>query len=61
MPNDDELVVAIRSVTVSEDIDVKQGPGPDLGVPPAMEYEMGKLPGSNCTRRQLRKLLCCLR
>jgi hypothetical protein len=38
MPDDNELVAAILSVTVSEDIDMKHGPGPDLGVPPVMEY-----------------------
>jgi hypothetical protein len=46
--DNDELVAAMWYVTVSDDIDVKKGPVPDLGVPPAMEYEIGTLPGSNC-------------
>jgi predicted Zn-dependent protease len=58
MHDDDELVASIQYVTVLDDIDVKQGPGPDQGVTPAMEYEIGTLPGSNWTRRQLRKLPC---
>jgi hypothetical protein len=56
MPDDDEFLAAIQSVTISDDIDVNQGPGPDLGVSPAIEYETVTLPGSTWTRRQLRKL-----
>jgi hypothetical protein len=57
MPDDDELVAAIHSVAVSDDINVKDRPGPDLGVHHIMECKMGTHPGSNLTRRQLRKLL----
>jgi hypothetical protein len=51
MPDDDQIIHAIHSVTVSDDIGINPVPDPDVGNPPAVEYEEGKLPGSSWTRR----------
>jgi hypothetical protein len=58
IPDDDDIIQAIRSVTISKDIAVQSGPEPDLGNAPFVEYEEGTLPGSRWTRRRLRKLPC---
>jgi hypothetical protein len=46
MPDNDEIVEAILSLPVAEDIAAEPGPSPDLGNAPSMEYEEGTLPGS---------------
>jgi hypothetical protein len=56
MPDDVEIIHMIHYVMVSGDIGVKPGPEPDLGNASAVKYEEGTLPGSNWTRRRLRKL-----
>jgi hypothetical protein len=56
MPVEDDIIHAIRSVTVSKDIEVQSGPEPDLGNAPTIEYEEGTLPGSRRARHRLRKL-----
>jgi hypothetical protein len=38
MPDDDEIIQAIRSVTISDDIEVNAGPEPDLGNTLVIEY-----------------------
>jgi hypothetical protein len=58
MPDDNEITHAIRSISVSDDIDVNVGPTPDLGNAPDIEYVEGTLSGSNWTRRRLKKLAC---
>jgi hypothetical protein len=58
MPDDEDIVDAIRAAMPLDDIGIKSGTGPDLRNTPTIEYEEGTLPGSNWTRRRLRKLSC---
>jgi hypothetical protein len=58
MPDDNDITHAIRYISVSDDIDVNVGPTPDLGNSTDIEYVEGTLPGSNWTRRCLKKLAC---
>jgi hypothetical protein len=58
IPDDNEITHAIRSISVSDDIDVNVGTTPDLRNAPDIEYVEGTLPGSNWTRRRLKKLAC---
>jgi hypothetical protein len=58
MPDDEDIFDAIRAGVPLDDIGINSGPRPDLGNTPAIEYEEGTLPGSNWTRRRLRKLAC---
>jgi hypothetical protein len=58
MPDDEDIVDTIRAVVPLDDTGIKSGPVPDLVNTPAIEYEENTLPGSNWTRRRLRKLAC---
>jgi hypothetical protein len=58
MPDDNEITHAIRSISVSDDIDVNIGPTHDLGKALDIEYVEGTLPGSNWTRRRLKNIAC---
>jgi hypothetical protein len=58
MPDDDDIIQAIRYVTVSKDIDVQPCPESDLGNASTIEYEEGTLSGLRWTRRGLLKLAC---
>jgi hypothetical protein len=58
IPDNSKITHVICSIVVSDDIDVKHVPKPDLGNPPTVEYEEGALPGSSWTHRQLCNIKC---